>query len=86
MHFPHAALLLNVMHCKRSNATEFVIRGSVALSMSANTGLLLVFSFCLSFVFGDYNYGYETDFVYPQPDLYTNTSRQYYHSGTGRTR
>ena len=49
--------------------------------MSANTGLLLVFSFGLSFCVGDYNY----EAAY-EPDFYTNTSAQTYDASTGRSR
>ena len=51
--------------------------------MSANTVLLLVFSFGLSFVVGDYKYGYETAY---ESDFYTNTSAQTYDASTGRSR
>ena len=51
--------------------------------MSANSGILLVYSFGLSFVVGDYNYSYEAAY---EPDLYTNTSALTYDASSGRSR
>ena len=81
-------LLSDAIYYKTSNLTEFVIRKSLAAtsSMTANTGLLLVFSFGLSFVVGDHNHGYEAAYVYPEPNLYANTSGLSYHASSGRTR
>ena len=81
-------LFSDATYYKRSNVTEFVIRRSLAApsSMTANTGLLLVISFGLSFVIGDHNHGYEAAYVYPEPDLYTNTSGLTYQASSGRTR
>ena len=56
----------------------------MAVSMSASTGLLLVFSLGLSFCVGDYKYGYEAAAY--EPDFYTNTSALTYDASTGRSR
>ena len=71
---------------KISHETEFVIRTSLAASMTADPVLLLVLSSGLSLVIGDHHHGYEAAYVYPDPVHYVNTSGLTSHGSSGRTR